>query len=318
MSSTVIVVPSGAAHAFGLPSGAPSRKLCLYAHSSPLTLVVTWTFATYDTEARASPRNPKVSMSTRSSNFCSFDVACRSHNNGRSDCLMPHPSSQMRNRSKPPPSTSTEIVEAPASRAFSRSSFNALGGFVTTSPAAIWFTTSGSKRRMSFGSMLASSCGTPHPSPTSTFAPHRAAPPSTGACGRAAPPSIKGGACGNSSSSLGFFLAGEPSKSASLAWSPSSYSSSSSSSSTMASSVFSLSCSFALRRRSVGIFFVLFSALRSPGQPAVACAAFPLSAWQSLFELSAAYRAKSLPRRVQGVEYCSRSWPSPTNTTAVP
>ena len=64
---------------------------------------------------------------------------------------MPQPSSQMRMRSKPPPAASTLIVDAPASRAFSNNSFSAFGGFVITSPAAIWFTTNGSNRRMSLG-----------------------------------------------------------------------------------------------------------------------------------------------------------------------
>ena len=43
----------------------------------------------YEIDAKASPRKPRVLMSSRSSIFCSLDVACRSHSSGRSSfCSM--------------------------------------------------------------------------------------------------------------------------------------------------------------------------------------------------------------------------------------
>src|SRR5436853_3800749 len=60
---------------------------------------------------------------------------------------MPHPSSLTRMSWRPPSSTATSMVVAPASSAFSTSSFTTDAGRSTTSPAAIWFaSTSGSTR----------------------------------------------------------------------------------------------------------------------------------------------------------------------------
>ena len=53
------------------------------------------------------------------------------------------PLSAIRTRSLPPRSTVTSTRVAPASIAFSSSSFTTLAGRSTTSPAAIWFTTDG-------------------------------------------------------------------------------------------------------------------------------------------------------------------------------
>ena len=52
--------------------------------------------------------------------------------------VMPQPSSLMRIISLPPPSMSTRIWRAPASTAFSSSSFSTPAGRSITSPAAIW------------------------------------------------------------------------------------------------------------------------------------------------------------------------------------
>ena len=98
-----------------------------------------------DTEAMlgsASPRNPIVLIRQRSSMSCSLLVACRSRHRPSSGALIPHPSSKTRMVPKPPPSTSMSTLRAPASSEFSSSSLTTDAGRSTTSPAAIWFTTS--------------------------------------------------------------------------------------------------------------------------------------------------------------------------------
>ena len=61
---------------------------------------------------------------------------------------MPAPSSATRMRRMPPSARSTETDCAPASRLFSTSSFSAEAGRSTTSPAAIWFTSSSGSARI--------------------------------------------------------------------------------------------------------------------------------------------------------------------------
>ena len=108
--------------------------------SSPVA-VSRVTRATEAMEGRASPRKPRVAMVSRSSAVRSLEVAWRSKASRASSRLMPWPSSAMRMSLRPPASTSTRMRVAPASRAFSSSSFTTEAGRSTTSPAAIWLAT---------------------------------------------------------------------------------------------------------------------------------------------------------------------------------
>ena len=95
----------------------------------------------------ASPRKPRVPTCKRSSPVDTLLVAWRSRHMSRSSRSMPQPSSTTRISERPAASTCTAILAAPASNAFSNSSFNTLAGRSTTSPAAIWLATSSDKRR---------------------------------------------------------------------------------------------------------------------------------------------------------------------------
>ena len=95
-----------------------------------------------DTEAMlgsASPRNPMLRMRSRSSRVAILLVAWRDSARTSSPEGIPNPSSRTRIRRAPPVSSSTAIVLAPASSAFSTSSLTTDAGRSTTSPAAIWF-----------------------------------------------------------------------------------------------------------------------------------------------------------------------------------
>jgi hypothetical protein len=93
--------------------------------------------ATPQIAGNASPRKPMVRMAARSSSRASFEVACRSRARGNSSIVMPMPSSVTRMSALPPSRSSTEMLFAWASRAFSTSSLTAEAGRSTTSPAAI-------------------------------------------------------------------------------------------------------------------------------------------------------------------------------------
>src|SRR4029077_4230421 len=99
-------------------------------------------------EGSASPRNPRVAIESRSSAVRSFDVACRSNAKSASSWIIPLPSSITRIIRFPPDSTSTRIERAPASSAFSSSSFTTDAGLSTTSPAAILFATCSASMRI--------------------------------------------------------------------------------------------------------------------------------------------------------------------------
>ena len=75
-------------------------------------------------------------------------VAWREKHNTASAASMPAPSSMTVMRSRPPPWTSTSTRDAPASTAFSTSSFTTDAGRSTTSPAAIWSATAASRTWM--------------------------------------------------------------------------------------------------------------------------------------------------------------------------
>jgi hypothetical protein len=91
---------------------------------------------TAPSEASASPRKPKLWIARRSLPSI-FEVACRDSASGKSSARMPWPSSKTRISVLPPSACATSIRRAPASSAFSTSSFTAEAGRSTTSPAAI-------------------------------------------------------------------------------------------------------------------------------------------------------------------------------------
>ena len=118
-------------------------------------MVVTVRLLTKLTLASASPRNPNVWTVSRSSKLESLLVVWRSHRIGRSSARMPWPSSWIWRSLFPPSFTVTVMDVAPASRAFSSSSFSAEAGRWITSPAATRFTTSSASRRMGLGGAIA-------------------------------------------------------------------------------------------------------------------------------------------------------------------
>src|SRR5580704_17734793 len=97
-----------------------------------------------DTEAiegRASPRKPSVATLSRSSASLILEVAWRSKASLASSRTMPHPLSVSWMSFLPPASMLARIRCAPASSAFSSSSFTTEAGRSTTSPAAILLAT---------------------------------------------------------------------------------------------------------------------------------------------------------------------------------
>ena len=88
-------------------------------------------------EASASPRKPTVVISCRSAAVAILDVACRSKHSTASSGDMPVPLSITWMRVRPASVTVTDTWSAPASTAFSKSSFTTEAGRWTTSPAAI-------------------------------------------------------------------------------------------------------------------------------------------------------------------------------------
>ena len=115
--------------------------------SAPRTRLSIRTLATLAIDGRASPRNPRVATWSMASSG-SFEVACRSSASAISAGAMPQPSSATSIRPMPPAARATAIRVAPASMAFSTSSFNALAGLSTTSPAAMRLTTCSGRRRI--------------------------------------------------------------------------------------------------------------------------------------------------------------------------
>ena len=131
-----------------VPTGAATSlvELCVEAANSTwhptsesAVRVFKVTSATAAIEASASPLNPKVVMSSRSSAVAIFDVACLSKQSTASSGVMPLPLSITWMRVRPESLMITVIWSAPASTAFSTSSFTTDAGLCTTSPAAIIF-----------------------------------------------------------------------------------------------------------------------------------------------------------------------------------
>ena len=129
---------------------APSSTRSLKPVGAPAVRVRISSRVTEAIEGSASPRKPKVMMAVRSPSGI-FEVACRSTESARSASSMPRPSSVTRMRRRPPASIATSIAPAPASSAFSISSFTAAAGRSTTSPAAMRSTSRGSRRRIGMG-----------------------------------------------------------------------------------------------------------------------------------------------------------------------
>ena len=98
-------------------------------------------------EGSASPRKPSVLTCSMFSSG-SLEVACRSSARAIIAPLMPQPSSITSMPSSPPLVRRIEIWLAPASMAFSTSSFSAEAGRSTTSPAAMRFISVSGRRRM--------------------------------------------------------------------------------------------------------------------------------------------------------------------------
>ena len=88
-------------------------------------------------EAKASPRKPKVRMFSRSSWVAILLVAWRIKATGISSVSMPLPLSATSMHCTPPRWMDMVTWDAPASMAFSSSSFTTEAGRSTTSPAAM-------------------------------------------------------------------------------------------------------------------------------------------------------------------------------------
>ena len=135
-SRTTMVVPTGQPAASQDRSLPPSKDRWEPSRSSRVR-VSSSTRLTAAVAARASPRKPRVPMAARSSWVRSLEVAWRRKAVRASSRLMPQPSSLTRRKLMPPFCSSTVTVLAPASMAFSTSSFTTEAGRSTTSPAAI-------------------------------------------------------------------------------------------------------------------------------------------------------------------------------------
>ena len=141
-SLTMMVVPSGqpASESSKILPASRERLVPLMA---PVVLVSRSMRLTDAMAASASPRKPIVPIAARSSAVRSLEVAWRLKAVRASSGAMPQPLSVTRKKVMPPSRISTVTWEAPASTAFSSSSFTTLAGRSTTSPAAIRLATWG-------------------------------------------------------------------------------------------------------------------------------------------------------------------------------
>ena len=145
-SRTSTRVPTGPAAGAGGPAR-PASTLSAKALSCPRGRLVRRSRLMPASAASASPRKPSEVIRISSSSS-SFEVACRSIAMGSWSGAMPTPSSVTAIKVRPPAATSTPTRVAPASIAFSTSSFTADAGRSITSPAAIRLTTPGGRERM--------------------------------------------------------------------------------------------------------------------------------------------------------------------------
>ena len=142
--STRVPPPSAAGSGRDLAPASTARR---QASSAPCLRLVMVSRPTAPMEGSASPRNPKVAIWVRSSPG-SLEVAWRSTARVSSSGVMPCPSSTTWIRLRPPSLRVTSMRRAPASMAFSTSSFTAEAGRSITSPAAMRLTISGGRSRM--------------------------------------------------------------------------------------------------------------------------------------------------------------------------
>ena len=149
-SRTSTSVPAGCADGRG-PSTTPPSTTISAPRAVPMAREAMRSRATEPIDGRASPRKPRLRTAARSSSEAILLVAWRCTARGSSAASMPRPSSRIRTSEIPPPSTSTSIRVAPASRLFSTSSLTSEAGRSTTSPAAIWSTSSEGSSRMGMG-----------------------------------------------------------------------------------------------------------------------------------------------------------------------
>jgi len=101
--------------------------------------------------ASASPRKPMVATDSRSASEPILLVAWRLRASGSSSRALPRPSSSTAIRRTPPAASRTVTCVAPASSALSTSSRTTDAGRSTTSPAAIWLTSSSGSSRIGRG-----------------------------------------------------------------------------------------------------------------------------------------------------------------------
>ena len=138
MSSIVMDVP------FEVPSGRiyssmPPLILILIPASASLVFVTISALDTAAILASASPLKPREKTLSKSSAERILLVACLKNAVLTSSAGIPQPSSVIRINVVPPSFISTVMLPAPASIAFSISSFTTDPGLSTTSPAAILF-----------------------------------------------------------------------------------------------------------------------------------------------------------------------------------
>ena len=112
-----------------------SGTLCLL--SASFVLVISSTWATALILDKASPRNPSEEIPARSAADLILLVECLKKASLTSFLSIPQPLSVILINEIPPSFISTVMAVAPASMAFSTSSFTTDEGLSTTSPAAI-------------------------------------------------------------------------------------------------------------------------------------------------------------------------------------
>ena len=131
-----MVVPSGQP-ASSCSTTRPPSRVRAQPRGASAVLVSRSMRLTAEMAAKASPRKPRVPMASRSYSVEILEVAWRRKAVAASRAGMPQPLSVTRMRVMPPCSISTVTAPAPASMAFSTSSFTTEAGRSTTSPAAM-------------------------------------------------------------------------------------------------------------------------------------------------------------------------------------
>ena len=144
---TLTRVPCGAAIGSGCETLLPCAST-IQPTSLAAVREIRRTCATAAILASPSPRKPSETIRSRSPACASLLVACRAKARCSSAASMPAPSSLTSIASRPPRVTETTMRVAPASSAFSTSSFTTESGRSTTSPAAIAPTVVSSRRRI--------------------------------------------------------------------------------------------------------------------------------------------------------------------------